>query len=216
MNIRDLFDKKKLTCDDIILVTLIISIGVLLVFFRSIVVYVSIMVYPIFSLFLYGIVYVYKGLAKKDKTLTISVLRLILGIGYLAFSTFMLFLIFSYPHITLSYIIYFLSLPTFFIGLAAILKGSMIEVYSPIYRKLNILIGFLTLGCTFFALYYAEGYFVLSLISLLFLLTLNGVLRSGLYLSEYGLSIRNLKNIRLVFYIMDNFQMINPEEEVQS
>lgn len=216
MKYRDLFDKKKLRCDDIILITLIISIGVLIIFFRSIVVYVSIMVYPIFSLFLYGIVYIYKGLAKKDKNLNNRVLRVILGIGYLVFSTFMLFLIFSYPHITLSYIIYFLSLPTFFIGLAAILKGSMIEVYSPIYRKSNILIGFLTLGWTLFALYYAEGYFLLSLISLLSLLTLNGVLRSGLYLSEYGLSLRNLKNIRLVFFIMDNFQMINPEEEVQS
>ena len=216
MKYRDLFDKKKLRCDDIILITLIISIGFLLVFVRSIVLYVSLMVYPIFSLFLYGIFYVYKGLAKKDKTPTISVLRFILGIFSLVFSTFMILLIFSYPHITLSYIIYFLSLPTFFIGLAAILKGSIIEVYSPIYRKLNILIGFLTLVWTFFALYYAEGYFVLSLISLISLLTLNGILRSGLYLSEYGLSIRNLKNIRLVFFIMDNFQMINPEEEVQS
>ena len=35
MKYRDLFDKKKLRCDDIILITLIISIGVILVFFRS-------------------------------------------------------------------------------------------------------------------------------------------------------------------------------------
>jgi hypothetical protein len=128
----------------------------------------------------------------------------------------MLLLIFSYPHITLSFIIYFLSFPVFFIGLAAILKGSIVEVYTPTYRKLNVLVGFLTIGFTFLALYYVEGYFVVSLISLLVLLTLNGILRSGLYLSEYGLSIRNLNNIRFVFYIMDNLQVINPEKVVQS
>ncbi len=215
MNIRDLVNKKKLRCDDIISVTLVISVVVLLVFFRLIM-FVSLMVYPICSLFLYGIYYVYRGLAKKDKTLTISVRKFIRGIVYLAFSTFMLLLIFSYPHITLSYIIYFLSFPVFLIGLAAILKGSIVEVYTLTYRRLNVLVGFLTISFTFLALYNVEGYFILSLTSLLVLLTLNGILRSGLYLSEYGLSIRNLNNIKLVFYIMDNLQMVNLEEEVQS
>ena len=215
MNIRDLVNKKKLRCDDIISVTLIISIVVLLVFFRLIM-FISLMVYPFCSLFLYGIYYVYRGLAKIDETLNISVRKLIRGIVYLAFSTYMLLLFFSYPHITLNYIIYFLSFPVFFIGLAAILKGSIVEVYTPAYRKLNVLVGFLTVGFTFLALYYVEGYFILSLISLLGLLILNGILRSALYLSEYGLSIRNLSNIRLVFYIMDNLQVVNLEEEVQS
>ena len=215
MNIRDLVNKKKLRCDDIISVTLVISVVVLLVFFRLIM-FVSLMVYPICSLFLYGIYYVYRGLAKKDKTLTISVRKFIRGIVYLAFSTFMLLLIFSYPHITLSYIIYFLSFPVFLIGLAAILKGSIVEVYTLTYRRLNVLVGFLTISFTFLALYNVEGYFILSLTSLLVLLTLNGILRSGLYLSEYGLSIRNLNNIKLVFYIMDNLQVVNLEEEVQS
>ena len=214
MNIRDLFNKQKLRCDDIISVTLIFSILVLFVFFRLIV-FVSMMVYPFASLFLYGIFYVYKGLAKKDRSLTIRVRRLILGIVSLAFSTFILLLIFSYPHITINYVIYFLSIPALLIGLAAILKGSIVEVYTPIYRKLNILIGFLTFCITFLALYYAESYFILSLISLLFVLTLNVILRFGLYLSEYGLSIRYFQNIRLVFIIMDNLQLINPEEEVQ-
>ncbi|MHA1193047.1 MAG: hypothetical protein ACTSP9_12220 [Promethearchaeota archaeon] len=154
-------------------------------------------------------------MTKKDRSLNIRVFRLILGIAALSFSTFMLLLIFSYPHITLSYVIYFLTIPALLIGLAAILKGSIIEVYTSIYRKLNILIGFSTFGVTFLALYYAESNFLLSLISLLFILTLNVILRFGLYLSEYGLSIRYLENIRLVFYIMDNLQLVNPEEEVQ-
>ena len=156
-------------------------------------------------------------MAKKDKTVSISVLRVILGIASIAFSSFIISLIFSHDHITLYYIIYFISLPTIFIGLAAILKGSIVRVYAPSYRKLNVLFGLLTITLTLLILNFLVSYFIFSLISLLVLLTLNGLLRSGLYLSEYGLSIRNLKNIRLVFYIMDNLQMINPEEEeVQS
>ena len=214
MNPRDFFNKEKLRCDDLISITLILSFVFLFVFFRLFV-FTSIYVFPFSSVFLYGIFYVYKGLFKKDRTLTIRVLKLILGIMYLLFSTIILVLIFSSPHITLGYVIFFLSIPAFFIGLAAILKGSIVQVYTPFYRKLNILIGFITLFITFLAIYYAEAYFILSLISLLVLLTLNGISRSGLYLSEYGLSIRNLKNIKFVFYIMDNLQMVNPEEDVQ-
>jgi hypothetical protein len=173
------------------------------------------MVFPIFALFLNGIYYVYKGLVKKDKTLAIKILRVILGIGYLSFSTFILSIIFSYPHITSSYAIYFISIPAFLIGFAAILKGCIVDVYSSLFRKLNIFIGFLTWSITLLALFYAESFFIITFISLISLLALNGILRSGLYLSEYGLSIRSLKNIRLVFYIMDNLTVGNLEEEAQ-
>ena len=214
MDISDLVNKEKLRCDNIISFVLIGFILVLFVFFRLIV-FVSLMVFPIFALFLNGIYYIYKGLVKKDKTLAIKILRVILGIGYLSFSTFILSIIFSYPHITSSYVIYFISIPAFLIGFAAILKGYIVNVYSSLYRKLNIFIGFLTWSITFLALFYAESFFIITFISLISLLTLNGILRSGLYLSEYGLSIRSLKNIRLVFYIMDNLTVGNLEEEAQ-
>ena len=214
MDISDLVNKEKLRCDNIISFVLIGFILVLFVFFRLIV-FVSLMVFPIFALFLNGIYYIYKGLVKKDKTLAIKILRVILGIVYITFSTFILSIIFSYPHITSSYVIYFISIPAFLIGFAAILKGYIVEVYSSLYRKLNIFIGFLTCSITFLALFFSESFFIISLISLISLLSLNGILRSGLYLSEYGLSIRNLKNIRLVFYLMDNLTMGNLEEEAQ-
>ena len=214
MDISDLVNKEKLRCDNIISFVLIGFILVLFVFFRLIA-FVSLMVFPIFALFLNGIYYVYKGLVKKDKTLAIKILRVILGIGYLSFSTFILSIVFSYPHITSSYVIYFISIPAFLIGFAAILKGYIVGVYSSLYRKLNIFIGFLTWSITFLALFYAESFFIITFISLISLLALNGILRSGLYLSEYGLSIRSLKNIRLVFYIMDNLTVGNLEEEAQ-
>ncbi|MHA2287366.1 MAG: hypothetical protein ACXABG_01140 [Promethearchaeota archaeon] len=214
MNVEDLVNKEKLRCDNILSIALIVGILILFVFFRLIV-FVSLMVYPIFSLLLNGIFYIYKGLVKKDKTITIKVFKTILGIFYFSFSTFILSIIFSYQHITLSYVIYFVSIPAIYIGLAAILKGIIVDVYSPLYRKLNILMGFLTFVITILALSNAEPYFILSLISLISVLTLNGILRSGLYLSEYGLSIRNVKNIRYVFYIMDNLHVVNLEEADQ-
>jgi hypothetical protein len=125
----------------------------------------------------------------------------------------MIGLIFSYPHITLSYAVYFLAIPVLFIGLAGILKGYIVDVYSSFYRRLNILIGFLTIIGSIISVYNAEVNILISLVLLLTLLGLNGLLRSGLYLSEYGLSLKNLKNIKLVFYIMDNLHVVNIEEE---
>ena len=214
MDVTDLVNKEKLRCDNIMSIAIIVGILILFVFFRLII-FVSLMVYPITSLFLNGIFYIYKVVTKKDRTVTKRIFRLIGGIFSLAFSTFILGLIFSYPHITLDYIIYFLSIPIAFIGIAAILKGSIVVVYSPLYRRLNIATGILTITVTITALFFSSTLFPLSLISLLIVLTLNGVLRSGLYLSEYGLSIRNLRNFRYVFYIMDNLHVVNLEEEAQ-
>jgi len=171
------------------------------------------MVFPFFALFLQGFYCIYKVARKKYKTVGARVIRLVLGIFYITLSSFIIWLVFSHPTITLSYIVYFLSIPMVFIGLAAIFKGFMIEVYSPFYRKANILIGFATLIVIIIALYIVELNFLLSLTSLILLLALNGIMRSGLYLSEFGLSLRDMKNFKYVFYIMDNFIIYNLEED---
>jgi hypothetical protein len=212
MSVRNLMNKQKLICDDIISILLIVIIVYLATFFRLIAI-MSIVVYPISTLFLYGVYKTYLGLFNNEMTLTLKLINFLLGIGFLGFSIFILNLVFSQPHIPISYIIYFLSLPLLLIGIAGSLKGFIIQVYSPLYRKWNILIGFLTLSITVLTIVFAELNFTLCLISLLILLLFNGVFRSALYLSEYGLSIRKLKNLRFVFVIMNNYQMKIPEEE---
>lgn len=213
MDYKDLVDKGKLRCDNIISITLIIGLIFLLLFFR-ILTYMSLMIFPFFSLFLHGTVYIYRVAKKKKyKTVKTRVFRLILGIFYLGLSSFVIWLFFSFPEITFSYLVYFLSIFMVFIGLAAILKGFMVEVYSLFYRKANIIIGFATLIGIVLAIYFVDFYFILSFTSLIVLLALNGILRSGLYLSEYGLPLRNLKNIKYVFFIMDNFVVLNLEED---
>ena len=144
------------------------------------------------------------------------VFRSILSIVFIGLSSFMLWIIFSQPRMTLSYIVFFLSIPMFFIGFAAILKGYMIDVYSRFYRKANIILGCITLIATLLSILFVEFNFFLSLIALIGLLILNGILRSGLYLSEFGLPLRNLKNFKYVFYIMDNFIILNLKDEYKS
>jgi len=205
-------NKQKLICDDIISIILILIIGYLAIFFRLIAI-MSIVVYPVSTLFLYGIYKTFQWLSNKEMTLTLKIVNFFLGMGYLGFSAFILCLIFSQPSISIAYIIYFLSIPLLLIGIAGSLKGFIVQVYSPLYRKLNILIGFLTLLTTVITIIFAESNFTLCLISLLVLLLLNGIFRSALYLSEYGLSIRKLKNLRFVFIIMNNYQLKIPEEE---
>jgi len=202
MSVKDLMNKDKLRCDTIVSISLIIVMLFLFVFFRLLTI-VALFVYPLCSTFIYGLYHIYKSLF-KEKTTKTKIFRFIQGALYIAFSSFMLFLIFSSPTITLNYIVYFLAMPVIFIGMAAILKGSLVDVYSPTYRKYNIFIGVITIIITMLDLYILDFYFLLSLISLIILLILNGISRSGLYLSEYGLSLNNFKNIKYVFYIMDN------------
>jgi hypothetical protein len=212
MDVTELVDKGKIRCDNIISITLILGIVILLLFFRLLT-YMSLMIFPFFSLFLHGIDYIYRLATKKYKTVRTRVFRLMLGIFYIVLSSFVIWLVFSHPQVTASYIVYFLSIFMVFIGLAGILKGYMIEVYSLFYRKANIIVGFTTMIIIILALFFVESFFFLSLTSLIALLVLNGFMRSGLYLSEFGLSLRNLKNLKYVFYIMDNFIILNLEED---
>jgi len=210
MEIRELINNDKIKCDNILSISLLLSLALMFIFFQFIV-YISLMVYPFCSVFFFGIYHLYRGMF-KEKTTKRIIYKLLQGVTYVIFSSFFLILIFSYPHITLNYVVIFLSIPLIFIGLAAIVKAILIDVYSSIYRRINILVGVGTIVITILVLNYMEVNFILSLTSLIALLIVNGLSRSGLYLSEYGLSLKNLKNLKYVFYIMDNLVTTSLEE----
>jgi hypothetical protein len=142
-----------------------------------------------------------------------KVIKFVLGIFFISLALLILTLLFSEPHNQIYYIIYFFSILLILIGLAAILKGFIVKSYSLLYRRLNILIGFLTLTFCFLGIYYADVAFLFYLITLTILLASNGLLRSALYLSEYGLSLKKISNLRFVFYIMNTYQLKLPENE---
>ena len=212
MSIRYLTNKQKLMVDNIVSIALIIVILTLLMFFRLIAI-MSIVVYPMVVLLPYGIYKSYKTIFNRELKIILKVLKIIFQIGYAIFSMLFLNILFSYPNITFSYIIYFLSIPTLLIGFAGFLKGLIVEAYSPSLRGLNILIGTITVIETTIAIFFAEVYFIFHFFTLLVILSLNGILRAALYLSEFALSLRKKRNIKLVFIIMNNFIIQNPVEE---
>lgn len=175
----------------------------------------SIVVYPMSVALPYGIYRVYKTINDREIALRAKIIKVIFQMGYIIFSMLFLNMIFSYPHITLSYIIYFLSIPISLIGFAGFLKGLMIGVYSPLIRFFNTLVGLFTIFYTFIAVLYADFNFMLHFIVLLGTLSVNGILRAALYLSEYGLSLNEMKSFKIVFYIMDSNLTIRSIEESQ-
>jgi len=210
MSIRSLMNKEKLIVDDIISVVLIGLFGFLVMFFVLIAI-MAITVYPMSTLLLYGIYKIHKDIINKELNATRKVVGLLLGIGYISFAILILSIIFSQPHIPVSFIIYFLAMPIFLIGLAGFLKGFIITVYSPLFRRLNMLMGASTIILTIISITFAESGFIYFLFSFLIVLILNGILRSALYLSEFGLTLNRIRNLKLVFLIMNSIDMKNPE-----
>jgi len=199
-------NKQKLLVDDIISVILIIII-IFQVAFIQLIAIMSLAVYPLFCLILYGLSRAYKSIFDRKLNFIRSVLNLSLGIACIIIPSYILNLMFTRPNITARFIIYFLGMPIFLIGFAGLLKGLIVTVYSPLFRYLNILIGAITMYFTVIAIVFAETGFIFHLFTLLTTLTLNGLLRSALYLSEYGLSLKSFRNLKLVWFIMDNIPL---------
>lgn len=214
MSHKSYMNRRKLMVNNIVGVSIVIVIFAQLMFFRLIAI-MSIVVYPMALLVPYGVYMVYKIIVDSKITLLAKIIKLAFTLAYTIFSMIFLNMLFSYPHITLRYIIYFLSIPTSIIGLAGFLKGLMIDVYSPLFRFLNFFVGMFTVFYTFIAIMYADYNFVIHLITLSTMLSLNGILRVALYLSEYGLKLNKMKSFRIAFYIMESNLTIKSIEENQ-
>lgn len=197
------FNNRKTLVDNIVVGTFIV---ILLVMALSSLLFLimSAVVYPMSCLFIYGLLKIFKALRDKELKGIIIILLLIFGVVSITFSSYILILVFSQPPIPLSSILYFFSLPLFLIGFAGLLKGLVVVVYSPLQRKTNIILGILTLSFILFAALTAEIFFIFNLFSLSGLLIANGLFRAALYLSEYGLVLDSVKNLKLALFIMDS------------
>lgn len=196
--------KQKVLADDFILSTIMITILVSFLFFHLILI-MSLMVYPISTMFLVGIYKVMSGLFIKNLKES-RVKNLILGSFYITFSIFVLSILFSQPNITKGYIIYFLGIFLIIVGLAGIFKGVIIKSYLFKFRMVNIILGILTIIYTIFAFKFAHSGFIYNLILIPIMLLLNGLGRAALYLSEYRISILYLRKLVIFKFL---FQLIN-------
>lgn len=197
-----ILNRRKVRADDFIIISIIGTFFVQLLFFKLIAL-MSIIVFPMSTLFLYGIYKLFLGLLKKGKE---KVKDLLMGVFSIPFGLFNLLIIFSQPNISRGYIIYFLAIPIMIIGFAGIIKGFLIDVYSTLHRTLNIIIGIITLIETTFAYITAETLFYYHILLLCVMLLINGIARTALYLSEYRISIIHLRNLTILKFL---FQIIS-------
>ncbi len=209
MKVRSLLNKQKVLVDDIITVVLLTMVLSIIIFNISLAL-ISLAVYPFFSLLVYGSYRAYKSIFDRNLIFIFRVLNLSFGITSIIFSITFINALLTHRNTPTSFSIYLLGMPIFLIGLAGLLKGLIIDVYSPNFRYLNIVIGATTVLFTVIAIVFAETGFLFHLVTLLTILTLNGILRSALYLSEYGLSLKSFRNLKLVWYIMDNIPLDFP------
>jgi hypothetical protein len=215
MSVRSFLNKKKRRVDDIISILLIIIL-VYISFYATLLAIMTLGVYCLTVLLIYAVYRAQKGIFDKDIKLLHRILNIIFGIFFIFSSGYILIYMFTRPNIPSSFFVYFLSMPMFLVGLAGFLKGLMVNVYSPLFRYLNVLIGAVTLFFTVIATLFAEVNVIFHIVTLLTTMTLNIILRSALYLSEYGLKLNSFRNFRLVWYIMDSVPMPQQEKQIES
>lgn len=214
MSLRLLMNKKKRLVDDVISIILVIIL-VYIAFFATLLAIMSIGVYFLSVLLIYAVYRAYKGIFKKNIKVIYRILNILFGLTFIYYSGIILIRMLTRPNIPPSYFVYILGIPMFLVGLAGFLKGLIVNVYSPLFRYLNALVGAATVFFTVIAIIFAEINVIFHLITLLTTLTLNAILRSALYLSEYGLKLSSFKNMKLVWYIMDSVPLVPQETQTE-
>lgn len=199
----ELIDKNKIRADDYISFFLIISYLLFALFFKLGAI-MAIIIYPLTTLAIHGVLKIIKGLNKKfDGHKNIN--NILLGIIYIIFSLLLLSFLFSKPNITWDIIISLIAFPILNAGFAGIVKGLIIDLYSTKHRVISIFIGIFTIVMCFLAFSSIINSFLFNVVLLSLTLLFNILSRAALYLSEYGLSLAHINNFKLFFYIINDF-----------
>ena len=171
----NLINKKKISSDNYISVLLVISYLAFVVIFRLEWI-MSVIVYPFVALLFTGLLMITGRINKKNRRDDRSVLKILLGFFYMIFSVLFLFFILSQPNVKARNIINLTAFPIFIVGIAGIVKGFNIDIYSLKHRISNIIIGFVTLVVCIFAfssptilpnIFYRLHFITLSLVLIL-------------------------------------------------
>lgn len=207
--------KDKIRAEDYITGFLIIGYLIFAVFF-TLESLMSLLVYPLIALFFHGIVSIIMGTAKRNKGNPKNLNRVLLGIISIVFSVAILDFFVKLPEITPQILITLAVYPIIIIGLASIVKGIIINIYSRKHRYINIIIGTISLMLCMLALlpyqiFYPNS-FLFHFVSLSIVLIANIISRAALYLSEFGLSLLHKNNFKLFFYIISDYLIYVNEE----
>jgi len=208
MSMIELINKDKIRADNYISIFLALGYLIFALIFRLEAI-MSMIVYPFAALVAYGMMKIMNGVNKKNRGNHDNFVKVLFGIAAIIFSIFFLMFIITQPNVTARIVLNLITFPMCIVGMAAILKGIMIDIYSLKARIVNIIIGAITIqSCVFSFLshhFFPGNYFLFSTISLIILLVLNILGRAALYLSEFGLSLLSLHNFKLFFYIISDY-----------
>lgn len=204
--------KQKVLADDIISIIMILSFIVLVFFLRVILV---VIVYPLFALLIYGILKIRSGIMERDFDDNMKILTILWGMFLLLFGLLMFYIILTEPTVGLTIIIDLIGFPILLVGIAGIVKGIIIKEYKSNFRIMNIVIGLFTIIYLGFTFVLAESAFLFFFYSLIGVLFLNMMIRSAMYLSDFGLSIKNLKNLKYIFQIINDYSDFEIMQEIE-
>lgn len=202
-----LLNQEKIRADDYTTGFLVISYLIFALFFRLETV-MSIIVYPLVALFFYGIIKIINRVNKrsrKDKSLN----KVLLGIISIFFSMAFLGFLINQPNVSIQNVINLAAFPIVIVGIAGIVKGSIISIYSEKFRVINIIIGAITIIISILVLLssgtFPPDFIFFHIIALSIAVLVNVVSRAALYLSEFGLKILPISNFRVFFYIISDY-----------
>ncbi|KKN66454.1 hypothetical protein LCGC14_0471760 [marine sediment metagenome] len=169
----------------------------------------SVIVYPLIALFFYGILKIMNGAKKRNKGNIGNLNKILLGITSILSSIAFLSYLVSQPTVNTQIIINLGSFPLMIVGIAAVVKGILTNVYLRKYRRLNIIIGITTIILCSIAfaspLLFLGDVFIFHMASLSLIVLVNVISRAAMYLSEFGLSVLRLSNFKLFFYIISDY-----------
>jgi len=207
--------KDKIRADDYISSFLIIG-TILFALFLTLESIMSLIVYPFIALFFHGILKIIIGTNKRNKGNPKNLNRVLFGIISIVISVASLYFFVNLPKVTPQNLITLAAYPIVIVGLASIVKGKIINIYSRKHRYINIIIGSITLIICWLALLsyriFHPNSFLFHIISLSIALTANIISRAALYLSEFGLSLLHKNNFKLFFYIISDYLIYVNEE----
>ncbi len=199
----DLIYKKKIKADDYISVLIAVNYITFALFYH-LEALISIIVYPFVALTAYGVIKIINFLNKKN-TKEGSPIKFLFGIVAIMVSISFLWFMLTQPNFTAQVAMNLIAFPMIIVGFAGIVKGVLIDIYSRKHRNVTIVVGIITILLCLSIFINIFDNIIFSIVTLSIILLINIISRAALYLSEFGLSIKHIKNFKIFLYIISDY-----------
>lgn len=196
-----IYKEQRVKADYFILLTILIVYISLFIFFKKIAI-LGILVFPMIFLIIQGCFKLYCVFFTSIEEYPHKIQNFLFSLFSIPFGFFFLYMLFTYPNIHLGYIIYFIAIIVIIIGAAGIFKGVIVHVFTKKSRITNIFIGIISIIFSFISCIYSVELLFLNLIIHGVLLIFNGIGRSMLYLSEFGIHLFDLRKAIIFKFLL--------------